>query len=56
MGNMWYSYVTNPDTAPDYKNPPTFDPLFGFPEGREERSTFVITFRSKECIIDLPVI
>ncbi|GFO18907.1 NADP dehydrogenase [ubiquinone] 1 beta subcomplex subunit 7 [Plakobranchus ocellatus] len=37
MGNMWYTYVTNPDTAPDYKNPPTFDPLYGFPEGREER-------------------
>jgi len=38
MGNMWYAYVTNPDTAPDIKNPPTFDPLQGFPEGRQERT------------------
>ncbi|XP_012939499.1 NADH dehydrogenase [ubiquinone] 1 beta subcomplex subunit 7 [Aplysia californica] len=38
MGNMWYSYVTNPDTAPDFKSPPTFDPLIGFPEGRQERT------------------
>ncbi|XP_059143065.1 NADH dehydrogenase [ubiquinone] 1 beta subcomplex subunit 7-like [Physella acuta] len=37
MGNMWYTYVSHPDTAPDYKNPPTFDPLLGFPNGRKER-------------------
>lgn len=41
MGNMWYAYVSHPDTAPDIKNPPTFDPLIGFPEGRVERSKAV---------------
>lgn len=40
MGNMMYAYVTHPDTAPDIKNPPTFNPLLGFPNGRKERSEF----------------
>ncbi|XP_041359930.1 NADH dehydrogenase [ubiquinone] 1 beta subcomplex subunit 7-like [Gigantopelta aegis] len=38
MGNMVYAYITNPDTAPDIKEPPTFDPFLGFPCGRKERS------------------
>ncbi|PVD23549.1 hypothetical protein C0Q70_16821 [Pomacea canaliculata] len=38
MGNMMYAYVTHPDTAPDIKNPPTFNPLLGFPNGRKERT------------------
>ncbi|XP_072023263.1 NADH dehydrogenase [ubiquinone] 1 beta subcomplex subunit 7-like [Amphiura filiformis] len=37
MGHMWSTYVTNPDTSPDIYNMPTFDPLYGFPEGRKER-------------------
>ncbi|KAH9504138.1 Elongation of very long chain fatty acids protein 1, partial [Bulinus truncatus] len=37
MGNMWYAYVSHPDTTPDYNKPPTFDPLIGFPNGRKER-------------------
>ncbi|BFZ17077.1 hypothetical protein BsWGS_20116 [Bradybaena similaris] len=38
MGNMWYAYVSHPDTAPNHKQPPTFDPLYGFPNGRKERT------------------
>ncbi|XP_022110399.1 NADH dehydrogenase [ubiquinone] 1 beta subcomplex subunit 7-like isoform X1 [Acanthaster planci] len=37
MGHAWSAYVTNRDTAPDLYNLPTFDPLYGFPEGRQER-------------------
>ncbi|XP_784178.1 NADH dehydrogenase [ubiquinone] 1 beta subcomplex subunit 7 [Strongylocentrotus purpuratus] len=37
MGQMWTAYVTNPDTAPDLNNLPTFDPEYGFPDGRPER-------------------
>merc|ERR1712012_401883 len=33
----YYTYVSNPDTAPDIKNPPTFDPKLGF-EDRQERT------------------
>ena len=38
MGNMIYAYITNPDTAPNFKEPPTFDPMLGFPSGRKERT------------------
>ncbi|CAL1546845.1 unnamed protein product [Lymnaea stagnalis] len=38
LGPMWYTYVSHPDTAPDYKNPPTFDPMLGFPNGRKEKT------------------
>ncbi|CAG5121203.1 unnamed protein product [Candidula unifasciata] len=38
MGNMWYTYISHPDTAPNVRNPPTFDPLYGFPNGRKERT------------------
>lgn len=37
MGQMWTAYVTNPDTAPDLHKLPTFDPEYGFPDGRPER-------------------
>ncbi|XP_071487641.1 NADH dehydrogenase [ubiquinone] 1 beta subcomplex subunit 7-like [Diadema antillarum] len=37
MGQMWTAYVTHPDTAPDLENIPTFDPLYGYPDGRPER-------------------
>ncbi|XP_050400451.1 NADH dehydrogenase [ubiquinone] 1 beta subcomplex subunit 7 [Patella vulgata] len=37
MGNQIYAYITHPDTAPDIKSSPTFDPLYGFPNGRKER-------------------
>ncbi|XP_070563178.1 NADH dehydrogenase [ubiquinone] 1 beta subcomplex subunit 7-like [Ptychodera flava] len=37
MGQMWTAYVTHSDTAPDLEKLPTFDPLYGFPDGRKER-------------------
>jgi len=37
MGHMWSSYITNKDTTPDLSKTPTFDPLYGFPNGRQER-------------------
>ncbi|XP_071799181.1 NADH dehydrogenase [ubiquinone] 1 beta subcomplex subunit 7-like [Asterias amurensis] len=37
MGHLWSAYITNPDTAPDISKHSSFDPLYGFPEGREER-------------------
>ena len=40
MGNVMYAYITHPDTAPDFNKAPTFDPNFGFPSGRKERSKF----------------
>ena len=35
----WYRRYMNPDpsTNPDWDNPPTFDPQYGFPEGRKEK-------------------
>ncbi|CAH1773501.1 unnamed protein product [Owenia fusiformis] len=36
MGHVISTY-TNPDSMPRYQEPPTFDPLLGFPEGRKER-------------------
>jgi len=33
-----YAYVSHPDTAPKWSEPPTFDPLAGFPDGRKERT------------------
>ncbi|XP_077981537.1 NADH dehydrogenase [ubiquinone] 1 beta subcomplex subunit 7-like [Glandiceps talaboti] len=37
MGHMWSAYVSHPDTAPDLHKIPTFDPLYGFENGRKER-------------------
>jgi hypothetical protein len=37
MGNSWTHYVSEPQNRPDFDNPPTFDPLVGFPNGRKER-------------------
>jgi hypothetical protein len=37
MGNSWTHYVSEPQNRPDFDNPPTFDPLQGFPNGRKER-------------------
>jgi NADH dehydrogenase (ubiquinone) 1 beta subcomplex subunit 7 len=37
MGNMYTAYIKSPDTTPNHKAPPTFDPLYGFPHGRQER-------------------
>jgi NADH dehydrogenase (ubiquinone) 1 beta subcomplex subunit 7 len=37
MGNMYTAYISSPDTAPDIKAGPTFDPLYGFENGRKER-------------------
>ncbi|XP_064607126.1 NADH dehydrogenase [ubiquinone] 1 beta subcomplex subunit 7-like [Liolophura sinensis] len=37
MGNTIYAHITHRDTAPNNFEPPTFDPLYGFPNGRKER-------------------
>ncbi|XP_033111363.1 NADH dehydrogenase [ubiquinone] 1 beta subcomplex subunit 7-like [Anneissia japonica] len=37
MGHYVSHYFTHPDTAPKLEADPTFDPLYGFPNGREER-------------------
>ncbi|XP_002740163.1 NADH dehydrogenase [ubiquinone] 1 beta subcomplex subunit 7-like [Saccoglossus kowalevskii] len=37
MGHMWSAYVTQPSISPDLNNIPTFDPMYGFPNGRKER-------------------
>lgn len=34
--NMWQTW-TNRENQPDRFNPPTFDPMLGFPEGRKPR-------------------
>lgn len=38
MGHMYSAYVKSPDTTPDYRNSPTFDPNYGFENGRKLRS------------------
>ncbi|KAG8240384.1 hypothetical protein J437_LFUL002526 [Ladona fulva] len=37
MGNAWALYVSNPDGTPAPSQEPSFDPLYGFPNGRKER-------------------
>ncbi|XP_071952776.1 NADH dehydrogenase [ubiquinone] 1 beta subcomplex subunit 7-like [Antedon mediterranea] len=37
MGHYVSHYFIHPDTAPTLGTDPTFDPLYGFPDGREER-------------------
>jgi len=37
MGMMYSAYIKNPDTTPNPKAPPTFDPSYGFENGRKER-------------------
>lgn len=34
---MMSAYVTSPDTAPNLESMPSFDPMYGFPDGRKER-------------------
>jgi len=41
MGHMYSAYVTSPDTTPKYMEDPTFDPQYGFPNGRKEREMHV---------------
>lgn len=42
MGN-WYSlHVSNPEGTPHPLNEPSFDPLYGFPNGRKERGKFAL--------------
>lgn len=36
MGNAWTAY-TDPEGTPDPLKGPSFDPLYGFPNGRKER-------------------
>lgn len=42
MGNWGSRYITNPAGTPDHHKPPSFDPMYGFPNGRKERGTFVL--------------
>ncbi|XP_011867524.1 PREDICTED: NADH dehydrogenase [ubiquinone] 1 beta subcomplex subunit 7 [Vollenhovia emeryi] len=37
MGNWIATYITHPDTMPVPDGKPTFDPMFGFPNGRKPR-------------------
>ncbi|XP_068205823.1 NADH dehydrogenase [ubiquinone] 1 beta subcomplex subunit 7 isoform X1 [Palaemon carinicauda] len=37
MGTVFSHYISDPATIPDYTKEPTFDPLYGFGEGRKER-------------------
>ncbi|XP_018300796.1 NADH dehydrogenase [ubiquinone] 1 beta subcomplex subunit 7 [Mycetomoellerius zeteki] len=37
MGNFIATYITHPDTMPKSDGKPTFDPMFGFPNGRKIR-------------------
>ncbi|KAG7197594.1 hypothetical protein KM043_016910 [Ampulex compressa] len=37
MGQMWIKSITDPDVIPKAEQPPTFDPMLGFPNGRKER-------------------
>uniref|UniRef100_A0A336MBQ8 NADH dehydrogenase [ubiquinone] 1 beta subcomplex subunit 7 n=2 Tax=Culicoides sonorensis TaxID=179676 RepID=A0A336MBQ8_CULSO len=37
MGNWASRYYMNPEGTPDPTKPPSFDPNFGFPNGRKER-------------------
>ncbi|XP_046833698.1 NADH dehydrogenase [ubiquinone] 1 beta subcomplex subunit 7 [Vespa crabro] len=37
MGTLWSAYVTHPDTMPEAETAPTFDPLYGFKNGRKPR-------------------
>lgn len=50
MGNWYSTYIGNPAGMPDYHKPPTFDPMYGFPNGRKERGMKV--FLKKKCIFD----
>ncbi|GAB1601520.1 NADH dehydrogenase [ubiquinone] 1 beta subcomplex subunit 7-like [Argonauta hians] len=36
MGHV-FNEVLHPEVSPDFRNPPTFDPNLGFPNGRKER-------------------
>lgn len=37
MGNWYSRYYANPAGTPSNEVPPSFDPLYGFPNGRKER-------------------
>ena len=41
MGHIISSLTIDPAIAPDYLNPPTFDPLIGFPNGRKPRGRLI---------------
>lgn len=44
MGNMYSAYVSSPDATPNINANPTFDPLYGFTNGRKERRMSVYVF------------
>lgn len=37
MGHAYSQFIGDPETKPNYKAGPTFDPLYGFQDGRKER-------------------
>lgn len=47
MGTAISYYVNDQTTIPDYTKESTFDPLYGFPEGRKER-VMVATYEEME--------
>ena len=40
MGNYIATHITHPDTMPKSDGKPTFDPMYGFPNGRKIRGMF----------------
>lgn len=44
MGNYMDAYVTKPDTTPSPVKEPSFDPNFGFPNGRKERGNYLFIY------------
>jgi hypothetical protein len=41
MGNAWALY-SDPERTPHPLKGPSFDPLYGFPNGRKERGIIII--------------
>lgn len=37
MGHVYSSFIYDPEITPDCRAQPTYDPLFGFPNGRKPR-------------------
>lgn len=37
MGIWWATNISNPEGMPNFREGPTFDPLYGFPDGRKPR-------------------
>lgn len=52
MGTLLSAYVTHPDTMPEAETEPTFDPLYGFKNGRKERGN---RYEREFNLTDVPI-